>query len=255
METDTTQAGQTTAPDTASPAPVTIHTFKGTDMNLQCRGFQFEVGKTYTHEGSVKACNSGFHACENPLDVFGYYSPGTSKFLQVEQSGEISLHVDDSKVASASISIKAELSLPDFITKAFNWVLSKCSPATSDHATGYQSASSATGYQSASSATGDRSASSATGDRSASSATGDRSASSATGDRSASSVIGNNSVAMNIGIQGKSKAAENGAIVVCNHDEHGSLCHIRASKVGENGIKPDTFYILNDKGEFEEAQA
>ena len=228
METDTTQAGQTTAPDTASPAPVTIHTFKGTDMNLQCRGFQFEVGKTYTHEGSVKACNSGFHACENPLDVFGYYSPGTSKFLQVEQSGEISLHVDDSKVASASISIKAELSLPDFITKAFNWVLSKCSPATSDHATGYQSASSATG---------------------------DRSASSATGDRSASSVIGNNSVAMNIGIQGKSKAAENGAIVVCNHDEHGSLCHIRASKVGENGIKPDTFYILNDKGEFEEAQA
>ena len=60
-------------------------------------------------------------------------------------------------------------------------------------------------------------------------------------------------MAMSIGWYGKAKAAENGAIVVCNHDEQGNLRHIRASKVGENGIKPDTFYILNDKGGFEEA--
>jgi len=58
---------------------------------------------------------------------------------------------------------------------------------------------------------------------------------------------------MNIGWYGKAKASENGAIVLCNHDENGSLRHIKASKVGKNGIKPDTFYILNDDGEFEEA--
>ena len=248
-------------------------TYKGTDVNLQCRGFQFEVGKTYLHEGTPKACESGFHACENPLDVFNYYPPGTSRFLLVEQSGELAFHAGDSKVASASITIKTEMFLPAFVKAAFDWVVSKCSPATSNHATGYQSASSATGdrsassatgdrsassatgYQSASSATGDRSASSATGDRSASSATGDRSASSATGYQSASSATGDNAVAINIGILGKAKAAKGGAIVVCNHDKNGNLRHIRASKVGENGVKPDTFYILNDSGEFEEEAA
>ncbi|MGE5512444.1 MAG: hypothetical protein ACM31O_14445, partial [Bacteroidota bacterium] len=120
-------------------------------------------------------------------------------------------------------------------------------------ATGDWSASSATGYRSASSATGDRSASSATGDRSASSATGDRSASSATGNRSASSATGKNAVAMNIGFAGKARAGKGGAIVLCNHDDNYNIRHIRAAKVGENGIKPDVFYILNDAGEFEES--
>ena len=188
-------------------------------MNIQCRGFQFEIGKTCTHESPVKACKSGFHACENPLDVFKYYPPGTSRFWKTEQSGSICTHDQDSKIASESINLRAEILLPDFIKSAFDWVLSKCTPATSNHTTGDQSASSATGYRSASSANGD------------------------------------NSVAMNIGILGKSKASEHGAIVVCNHDKRGNLRHIRASKVGENGIKPDTFYILNDLGEFEEAQS
>ena len=55
---------------------------------------------------------------------------------------------------------------------------------------------------------------------------------------------------MNIGIYGKSKASKAGAIVVCFHDEDGNLVHIRASKVGENGIEPDVFYMLDKNGEF-----
>jgi len=134
---------------------------------------------------------------------------------------------------------------------------SSASSATGDSsassATGNRSASSATGDSSASSATGDSSASSATGYSSASSATGDRSASSATGYRSASSVKGKNAVAMNIGIHGKAMAGKDGAIVLCNHDDDYNIRHIRASKVGENGIKPNVFYVLNDAGEFVEA--
>ena len=290
---------------TAEPALGRI-AYKGFDLNFQCRGLQYEVGKTFTHDGDLEICRSGFHACDYPLDIFSYYPPAESKFAQVEMHGECLTHDGDTKLAAASITIKAEINIPDLITSAINWITSRCNPATSNHATGSRSASSATGYQSASSATGDwsassatgyqsarsatrdrsassaagdqsassatgdqsasratgdRSASSATGDQSASSATGDRSASSATGyqsassatgDQSASSATGKAAVALNTGCYGKARAGEGGAIVVCAHDDEGNLLHIRASKVGENGIKPDVFYTLNSNGEFTE---
>jgi hypothetical protein len=58
---------------------------------------------------------------------------------------------------------------------------------------------------------------------------------------------------LNTGAHGKARASEGGAIVLCEHDDQGSLLHIRASKVGENGIKPDVFYTLKG-GEFVEAK-
>jgi hypothetical protein len=50
--------------------------YKITDKNMQCRGFQYELGKWYEHEGELKMCESGFHFCEHPSGVWTYYSEG-----------------------------------------------------------------------------------------------------------------------------------------------------------------------------------
>ena len=51
-----------------------ISGYKVTDSNMQCRGFQYELGKTYKHKGKIKLCESGFHFCKNINDLWGYYT-------------------------------------------------------------------------------------------------------------------------------------------------------------------------------------
>ena len=75
---------------------------KAFDKNFQCKGYQFEVGETYQHAGKIEICKSGFHACENPMDIFNYY-PLDSRFAEVELIGETQIHNEDSKVVAASI--------------------------------------------------------------------------------------------------------------------------------------------------------
>jgi len=145
--------------DKSEPAPQpetapAIVAFKGFDKDLRCRGFQFEVGKTYAHTGEVKACESGFHACEHPLNVFDYYAPAFSRFAEVELSGDLSRHDGDTKIAAGQITIKAELRIPDLVARAIKWVMDRTHSEEGASATGYQGAASATGPRGAASATG-----------------------------------------------------------------------------------------------------
>ena len=256
--------------------------YKGFDKNMQCRGFQFEVGKTYKHDGPAKCCESGFHFCENPLDVFSYYSPGESTFAAVIGSGETATHDEDSKVACTNIKIKAAISLHDFIKASVDFLLSKNKPAeqhsdgnssassatgyssassatgnsSASSATGYRSASSATGNRSASSATGYSSASSATGNRSASSATGNSSASSATGNRSASSATGDSSASVCTGLESKAMAGKYGCIALAWWNAKKERSEMRCAETGngkDGKLKPDAWYTLDKNGNFIEA--
>lgn len=106
------------ASKTKEAAPAVVLSYKGFDSNWQCRGFQYEIGKTYSHEGEVEACASGFHACEYPLHVLRYYRPGTSRFAVVEQSGALARHKDDTKIASSQITVKAEIDIAGLIKAA-----------------------------------------------------------------------------------------------------------------------------------------
>ncbi|MGI0950982.1 DUF7666 domain-containing protein [Pseudomonas aeruginosa] len=245
-----------------------VTAYKGFKQDLTCRGYQFEIGGTYKHEGEVEACASGFHSCEYPLDVFGYYAPGESRFAIVKASGQLSRHDDDSKIASATLVVEAEISMPTMISRAIDWIMARLDNSVEQTVvgdtasnTGNRSAASNTGDYSAASNTGDYSAASNTGDysaasntgyQSAASNTGNRSAASNTGNRSAAEVSGKESVAASLGIEGRARASAGSAIVLCHRDDEGRLIHIRASKVGENGVEPDTWYQLNAEGEFVE---
>jgi len=67
------------------------------------------------------------------------------------------------------------------------------------------------------------------------------------------STAGQHSVSSGLGFNNRAKAAKDGAIVLVNSDRWtGEIFAIRASKVGENGIKPDTWYELSRTGEFQE---
>ena len=223
-----------------------IIAYKGFNTDLTCRDFQFRIGETYTHEGKVEACASGFHACENPLDVFGYYNP-TSRFAIVECLGEINKESNgDSKIACGSIHIKAEIGLPTLISKAVDLILSKIKWDTAEESN--------TGHYSAATSTGNRSAATNTGYQSAATNTGHYSVATNTGDRSAAEVTGDHSIAAALGYSSKAKAVKTSAIVCVYRNDDYELIHIRASKVGENGIEAGKWYTLNESGEFVEAE-
>ncbi|EBU0531337.1 hypothetical protein CRZ71_18770 [Salmonella enterica] len=229
-----------------------IVTFKGFNKDLKCRDFQFAIGETFHHDGKVEACGSGFHACECPFDVFSYYPPAESRYAETISFGITdSEEGGDTKIASSSITIKDELTLPQFIQRGIEWIWSKIDKSLEQQIMcGSWSAATNTGNRSAATNTGDCSAATNTGNRSAATNTGDCSAATNTGNRSAAEVSGSQSVAAAFGIEGKARASEGGAIVLCYRDEDGELIHIRASKVGENGIMPNTWYQLNEDGEF-----
>lgn len=91
-----------------------IIAYKGMDSNMQCRGMQYEVGKEFSVDGKIECCGNGLHACERPLDVLGYYPPGTgARYFRVEQSGDMARERGgDSKVASRKIRVVAEIGIP-----------------------------------------------------------------------------------------------------------------------------------------------
>ena len=228
---------------------------------MKCRYFQYEVGKAYEMDGEIECCECGFHACENPLDVFGYYAPADSRYCKVEQSGTLSKDADGSKVASSKIRVQCEIGLKGiieagvkFIFDKVNWKDNKKSNTGYRSAatnTGDRSAATNTGNQSAATNTGYQSAATNTGYRSAATNTGDRSAATNTGDRSAAKVSGEESIAIVTGSDSMASGALGCWLVLTERDENYHIKEVKAVKVDGKRIKADTYYKLVD-GEVKE---
>ena len=236
-----------------------IHSYKGFDKDLKCRGFAYEIGKDYKQEGNIKCCNNGFHACEFPLDVFNYYVPGgNSRYCTVTQSGVTDKKEGDSKVASSKIHIETEIGLDGIIKAGVKFILDKVNWKNQKESnTGYKSAATNTGDYSAATNTGDCSAATNTGNYSAATNTGncsaatntgDSSAATNTGDSSAAKVSGKESIAIVTGKDSKAAGALGDWIVLTERGEwNGDTCpikEVKAFKVDGEKIKADTFYKL-----------
>lgn len=199
-----------------------IKAYKGFNADLTCRGFRYEVGKEYDHPGPVRVCESGFHACENPMDVLGFYPPcgkngNPNRFCEVEQSGEIDKSQSDKK-CSSHIRILAEIGLDGLIKAGVKFILDKVNwKDKKESNTGYYSAATNTGY------------------------------------RSAAAVKGEESIAIVTGYDSRAKGAMGCWLVITERDSNGHILDVRTAKVDDRRIKPDTWYRLRD-GEFVECE-
>jgi hypothetical protein len=207
--------------------PVELATYKGFGADWQCRGFQYAIGETYKTERRVVRCGEGaFHSVLMPLDAWSYYGPANSKFALTKVGGSIVDDPDgDSKIASAEITISAELKLPEFIRKAVAWIVD----AAKERVT--------TGYRAHAASTGNGAHAASTGDYAHAASTGDY------------------ALAAALGAQSTAKAEEGGGIILAAYDTDVypyKLVAVRASLVGQNGVEAGKSYRLTIAGEFEE---
>jgi hypothetical protein len=238
--------------------------YKGFDKDMKCRGYQFEVGKTYTHDGDVAACRSGFHACEYPLHVLRYYPPGTSKFAVVEQSGALARHDEDSKIASSVLTVRAAIDLPSLIQAAVEYTTSRAKPvkgsvARKDNgaatasgrygaatASGWSGAATASGEYGAATASGLYGAATASGWYGAATASGWSGAATASGEYGAATASHATAVALASGANGRASGVDGAALFLVERDPAGNVIAAWAGIVGKSGIKPNTYYTLKN---------
>ena len=171
--------------------------YKGTDKDMKCRGFQFELGKEYVEE-EAKLCDKGFHGCEYPLDVFAHYAPADSRFFVADLDGVTDEEAKgDSKRAGTKIKLRAEIGIAGIVKAAVEYIKEKAE--SSKNQTGNRSAATNTGDRSVATNTGDCSVATNTGDCSVATNTGNRSAATNTGDCSVATNTGYRSAATNTG--------------------------------------------------------
>ena len=235
--------------------------YKGFNRDMTCRGFQFEDGKTYEHEGDVRLCESGFHACEDPMDCLRYYDPCTSVYHEVDLDGVSDERKEDTKVVGKKIRIGARMSVKDIVKASIDYVFASCKDAKDgDYASGYgsrQAASgkwssqAASGKWSSQAASGHGSSQAASGDGSSQAASGDGSRQAASGDGSRQETTGKNCVMMSAGDGGKAKG-KLGSWIVLTEWENG-VPNVVARRIDGVEVKEDVWYKL-ENGVLVEAQ-
>ena len=222
----------------------TVKAYKGFDADLKCRGFQYVEGATFTHDGPVSLCSSGFHAATQPIDVLRYYPPSTSVFHEVELEEVAARSDGDSKVAGRVIRIGARIDLPALIKAQVDFVFANAKPVAGASSKEANAAVKAEVEHGAATASGDSGAATASGDFGAATASGYSGAATASGYSGAATASGENSVAVATGRDGRARGALGSWIVLTERDDDWNILGVQAVPVDGEAIQADVFYAL-----------
>ncbi len=256
-----------------------IIAYKAMDKNMQCRGKQYEVGKTY-HEDKADCCNAGMHACENPLDVLHYYPLRDSpRFFEVECGGSVDKSKKNSKLACTELTVKGEVNFAGLVKAAVNAVFNRvkgkepfssgdystagssgyystagssgdCSTAGSS---GYCSTAGSSGYCSTAGSSGYCSTAGSSGRFSTAGSSGYCSTAAATGAHCRAKADGKDNVAVANGAHSKARGVLGCYLVLTEYDDDGNMLWAKMAKVDGVSVKENVWYTLKN-GEFAETK-
>ena len=238
-----------------------IIAYKAMDKKMQCRGKQYEVGKTYT-EPKADCCHTGMHACENPLDVLHYYPLRDSpRFFEVECGGNVDKSGNDSKLACTDLTVKGEVNFAGLVkatvNAVFNRVKGKKPFSSGNYSTagssGYYSTAGSSGCSSTAGSSGYCSTAGSSGNYSTAGSSGYCSTAAATGSYCSAKADGKDSIAVVNGVCGKACGALGCYLVLTEYDDDDHMICVKMAKVDGTHIKENVWYTLKN-GEFVEAK-
>ena len=229
-----------------------IIAYKAMDKNMQCRGKQYEVGKTY-HEDKADCCHAGMHACENPLDVLHYYPLKDSpRFFEVECGGNVDKSGEGSKLACTELTVKGEVNFAGLVKATVNAVFNRVK-GKEPFSSGDSSTAGSSGYFSTAGSSGDFSTAGSSGYSSTAGSSGDYSTAAATGAYCSAKADGKDSIAVVNGVCGKACGALGCYLVLTEYDDDGHMICAKMARVDGSVIKENVYYTLKN-GEFVEVK-
>ena len=90
--------------------------YKVFNPDWTCRGFQYEVGKTFEEDVMPKCCEAGFHFCTKAIDCFCYYSfDPNNKVAEVLALGDVDSQSTNTKCSTNKIQIIREISWQELL--------------------------------------------------------------------------------------------------------------------------------------------
>ena len=194
--------------------------YKGFNKDMTCRNFQYREGGEYETD-RAEVCESGFHACENPLDCFAYYHPAEgSIFHEVELGGDIQRGDGDTKCAATKIRIGARVTLAGMIKAGLDFVFAKVKKSKTPAAT--------------------------SGDLSTAATSGDLSTAATSGDLSTAEVSGKESVAVVTGRDCKARGCVGSWLVLTERDDNWHILGIKAIYIDGKKYKAETWYEIKN---------